>query len=114
MYVIEGAVRDRCDHWHRSLSWAAKQNVNQRAGRTGRTGPGKVYFLFPKEFYEAMSPVLVPEMERPPLNRPVLEVLSQRESPKRITKLAKREWQFLESKLEEELITNDASMGDGF
>ena len=22
MYVIEGAVRDRCDHWHRSLSWA--------------------------------------------------------------------------------------------
>lgn len=56
------------------LSWAAHSNCKQRAGRTGRTNPGRVYRMVPESFYET---VLIyeapPEMTRCPLTTTVLK-----------------------------------------
>ena len=61
--------------------WASKQNVRQRAGRTGRTRPGVAYFLFQEEVYTSMLDTLPPEMERVPLDKPVLGVIWEGERP---------------------------------
>ena len=44
-----------------SISQASAQ---QRAGRAGRTRPGKVYRLYTEEAYKSLPPNSIPEMQR--------------------------------------------------
>ncbi|XP_078043923.1 putative ATP-dependent RNA helicase spindle-E [Augochlora pura] len=56
------------------LTWASKQNCDQRAGRTGRVMHGRVYRLVPQTFYEAVLPKEAPpEILRAPLGNTVLK-----------------------------------------
>ncbi|KAK3926135.1 putative ATP-dependent RNA helicase spindle-E [Frankliniella fusca] len=56
------------------LSWAAHSNCKQRAGRTGRTNPGRVYRMVPQSFYEnGLANEADPEMTRCPLSTTVLK-----------------------------------------
>lgn len=52
-----------------TLGWASKNNLKQRAGRTGRTCNGRVYRLIYKNFYDNE----VPETEPSALKRCALE-----------------------------------------
>ena len=52
-----------------------KASARQRAGRAGRTVPGTVYRLYPRQFFNKhMSEYDTPEMDRLPLERVVLRV----------------------------------------
>jgi HrpA-like RNA helicase len=66
--------------------WASKHNIMQRVGRTGRTGPGKAYLLYPRELYEAMLEAPEPEMLRVPLDKVVLGILKQGARPQNLLK----------------------------
>lgn len=71
------------------LDWAAKDSLEQRAGRTGRTCDGIVYRLIHHKFYDdRLQKFSTPEMERCPLETVVLRVkLLDIESP--VTLLSK-------------------------
>jgi ATP-dependent RNA helicase TDRD9 len=57
------------------LEWAAKDSLEQRAGRTGRTCDGVVYRLIRRSFYnDRLNKFTVPEMERSPLETVVLRI----------------------------------------
>lgn len=73
------------------LEWASHVNCDQRAGRVGRTGSGRVYRLVPKAFYEEqMMTRGLPEILRAPLERIVLQSkrLNLDEPPRQILSLA--------------------------
>ncbi|KAF4521821.1 hypothetical protein B566_EDAN012478 [Ephemera danica] len=55
------------------LVWASKANCTQRAGRTGRIGPGRVYRLLHKSEFEQLLDEQIPEMKRSPLDHLVLK-----------------------------------------
>jgi ATP-dependent RNA helicase TDRD9 len=57
-----------------AVAWASKDNLQQRAGRTGRTCDGKVYRLITKMQYNCLKPNQTPEILRSPLERVVLRV----------------------------------------
>lgn len=42
----------------------SKASATQRAGRAGRTRPGKVYRLYPQEDYQLLADYNIPEMKR--------------------------------------------------
>jgi ATP-dependent RNA helicase DHX8/PRP22 len=51
----------------------SQANARQRAGRAGRTGPGKCYRLYTQEAYRnEMLPTAVPELQRTNLENTVL------------------------------------------
>ncbi|KFG50265.1 putative ATP-dependent RNA helicase, partial [Toxoplasma gondii p89] len=51
----------------------SQANARQRAGRAGRTGPGKCYRLYTEQAYRCeMLPVAVPEIQRTNLENTVL------------------------------------------
>ncbi|XP_053613679.1 probable ATP-dependent RNA helicase spindle-E [Plodia interpunctella] len=54
------------------LSWAAKTNCEQRAGRAGRVRDGRVYRLVTDKFYNNLNQDCPPEIVRCPLERLVL------------------------------------------
>ncbi|KOB65008.1 putative ATP-dependent RNA helicase, partial [Operophtera brumata] len=54
------------------LSWAAKANCEQRAGRAGRVRDGRVYRLVNDKFYNSLPDEGTPEIKRCPLERLVL------------------------------------------
>ncbi|OWB63872.1 hypothetical protein B5S29_g4886 [[Candida] boidinii] len=55
------------------ISPISKAQANQRAGRAGRTGPGKCYRLYTKTSYEhEMLPNTVPEIQRQNLSNTIL------------------------------------------
>lgn len=56
-------------------TWISKPSAKQRAGRTGRVGPGKVFRLYTKEQYETFSNMIEPEIIKKPLHDVVLRVL---------------------------------------
>lgn len=56
------------------LDWAARSNLEQRAGRTGRLCDGVVYRLISSRFYEKMRKYAIPEMERCPLETVILRI----------------------------------------
>ncbi|KAF7278535.1 hypothetical protein GWI33_008239 [Rhynchophorus ferrugineus] len=73
------------------LEWASHVNCDQRAGRVGRTGDGRVYRLVSKKFYHGhMTRVSKPEMQRAPLSQIVLQakMLGLDETPSQILALA--------------------------
>ena len=72
------------------LEWASKHQMIQRKGRAGRvTHDGRVYRLIPEKFYERLSEEHVPEMQRVPLTKVVLDVkLIDMGSPKELLALA--------------------------
>ncbi|CDK25523.1 unnamed protein product [Kuraishia capsulata CBS 1993] len=55
------------------VSPISKAQANQRAGRAGRTGPGKCYRLYTKSAYEKeMNPNTIPEIQRQNLSHTIL------------------------------------------
>lgn len=55
---------------------ASKASATQRAGRAGRTRPGKVYRLYPEAEYEKLPDTTPPEMVRSNLSPAVLNLLA--------------------------------------
>ncbi|VEN34109.1 unnamed protein product [Callosobruchus maculatus] len=72
------------------LEWASHTNCEQRAGRVGRIGDGRVYRLVSSEFYKKMPEKSIPEMLRAPLERVVLQskMLNLNDTPRQILALA--------------------------
>ncbi|CAG9856543.1 unnamed protein product [Phyllotreta striolata] len=73
------------------LEWASHVNCDQRAGRVGRIGDGRIYRLVPKIFYQRkMQSKSIPEILRAPLERVVLQskMLELNETPQQILALA--------------------------
>ncbi|XP_065200685.1 probable ATP-dependent RNA helicase DHX35 [Planococcus citri] len=52
----------------------SKASAEQRAGRAGRTKPGKVYRLYPEEEFEKLENATPPEMSRTDLSQAVLQL----------------------------------------
>jgi len=52
----------------------SKASAQQRAGRAGRTKPGKVFRLYKEEAFENLSDFTPPEMERSNLSSAVLQL----------------------------------------
>ncbi|RKP12336.1 putative ATP-dependent RNA helicase DHX35 [Piptocephalis cylindrospora] len=52
----------------------SQASATQRAGRAGRTAPGKVYRLYTKASYESLSPHMVPEIQRSDLSPIILQL----------------------------------------
>ena len=58
-------------------SWASKASMQQRAGRVGRTQPGRCFRLCTREFHDTLVPAHdVPEMERADLDSVLLRMAS--------------------------------------
>ena len=58
-----------------TITWASKNSLKQRAGRTGRTCDGTVFRLISQRMYRELLPKsTIPEMERIPLETTVLRV----------------------------------------
>ncbi|KAF5298687.1 hypothetical protein FQR65_LT09667 [Abscondita terminalis] len=53
--------------------WISKANVHQRAGRSGRTGPGICFHLFSRQRYFSLPDNQIPEMFRVPLHEVCLQ-----------------------------------------
>lgn len=82
-YVVDtGKVNEKQYDQSRRISqykctWISKSNSKQRAGRAGRVQNGHYYALFPKERYDWMRPVAVPEILRSDLQEVCLNVKAQ-------------------------------------
>ncbi|KAG5889433.1 hypothetical protein JTB14_032766 [Gonioctena quinquepunctata] len=73
------------------LEWASHVNCEQRAGRVGRIGNGRVYRLVPRKFYfNRMPQKSIPEILRAPLEKTVLQakMLNLNDTPQQILALA--------------------------
>lgn len=73
------------------LEWASHVNCDQRAGRVGRIGNGRIYRLVPRNFYQRkMTAKGIPEILRAPLERVVLQskMLNLNDTPQQILALA--------------------------
>lgn len=58
-------------------TWISKSNSKQRAGRAGRVQNGHYYALFPRERYDSMRPIGLPEMLRTDLQEICLDIKAQ-------------------------------------
>ncbi|XP_044469788.1 ATP-dependent RNA helicase DEAH12, chloroplastic-like [Mangifera indica] len=58
------------------VCWISQSSANQRAGRAGRTEPGRCYRLYSKWTFESMSPNQEPEIRRVHLGVAVLRILA--------------------------------------
>lgn len=57
-----------------NLQWCSQDRCVQRAGRTGRCCPGKVFRLVTSDFYQKLDPYAKPELLLTPLELSVLRV----------------------------------------
>ncbi len=65
----------RTNHQSLDLNWASKASCNQRAGRAGRVGEGRVFRLVPRKFFENnQEDFSTPEILRVPLEKLILRV----------------------------------------
>ena len=60
--------------------WISKDSATQRAGRTGRVRPGKVYRLYSRELYHAMDEYKTPEIRSKTLEDVILQLRQMLES----------------------------------
>ncbi len=58
-------------------TWISKSNAKQRAGRAGRVQDGHYYALYPKNRYESLRTIGLPEMLRSDLQEICLDVKAQ-------------------------------------
>ncbi|KAI4345277.1 hypothetical protein L6164_012414 [Bauhinia variegata] len=58
------------------VCWTSQSSANQRAGRAGRTEPGRCYRLYSEFDYESMAPNQEPEIQRVHLGIAVLRILA--------------------------------------
>ena len=58
-------------------TWISKSNSKQRAGRAGRVQNGHYYALFPRERYESLRAIGLPEMLRTDLQEVCLDIKAQ-------------------------------------
>lgn len=75
--TIEGSTRLEVRH-------ISKNSATQRMGRTGRTMPGKCIRLYPKDFYDNMKDNTENEMDRLPLYRVCLKIMSYNLDPLKV------------------------------
>ena len=64
-----------------AAKWISKASAVQRAGRTGRTGPGTVWRLYPLEIYDAMDEYQAPEILASPLDQVILQLKTSFDIP---------------------------------
>uniref|UniRef100_A0A1B6DS36 Probable ATP-dependent RNA helicase spindle-E n=1 Tax=Clastoptera arizonana TaxID=38151 RepID=A0A1B6DS36_9HEMI len=64
---------DETNFSHLQVTWASKNNCEQRAGRTGRVNSGRVYRLVSTDFYSRFSQEQKPVLLSSPLTRVVLK-----------------------------------------
>ena len=62
-------------------AWISKDSATQRAGRTGRVRPGKVFRLYSRELFQAMDPYKTPEIRSKTLEDVILQLRQMLESP---------------------------------
>ena len=73
--------------------WTSKASATQRAGRSGRTGPGVCWRLYSKEFFNDKMPARTsPEIMRTPLDELVLQCCLE---PICALQCGKRAWKFV-------------------
>jgi len=58
------------------ICWISQSSANQRAGRAGRTEPGRCYRLYSEADYQSMEPNQDPEIRRVHLGVAVLKILA--------------------------------------
>lgn len=79
-FIIDsGKVKEISHNTQTSVSklsefWVSKSSAKQRAGRAGRTGPGKCFRLYSKKEYEAFNDFPVPEILRMSLDSIILQI----------------------------------------
>ncbi len=56
------------------VSPISKASANQRAGRAGRTQPGKCFRLYTEEAFKRLSSNTVPEIQRSQMITPILQL----------------------------------------
>lgn len=72
-YVKENVYNPRTGMESLVVTPCSRASANQRAGRAGRTGPGKAFRLFTKHaYYSELEPNTTPEIQRVNLNSTVL------------------------------------------
>lgn len=54
--------------------WVSKASATQRAGRSGRTGPGECFRLYSQNEFEHLNDFPVPEIQRAPLEPLILQI----------------------------------------
>ncbi|KAI7886742.1 P-loop containing nucleoside triphosphate hydrolase protein [Lichtheimia hyalospora FSU 10163] len=54
--------------------WISKASAKQRAGRSGRTGPGECFRLYSENEFEHFNDFAVPEIQRAPLEPLILQI----------------------------------------
>ena len=73
-YVKELAYNPQTGLDTLSVVPVAKSEATQRAGRAGRTRPGKCFRLYSEKFYESLAEATVPEIKRTSLTSVVLSL----------------------------------------
>ena len=70
------------------LQWCSQASCQQRKGRTGRIREGTYYRLVKEELYKKFNAFQVPEIQRSPLETPILKlkIYDENEEPEKILK----------------------------
>ena len=75
--IVEGSTK-------LEVKYISKNSATQRMGRTGRTMTGKCIRLYTKEFYDSMQDNTDNEIDRLPLHRVCIRIMSYKLSPYRV------------------------------
>mmetsp|Transcript_11175 Transcript_11175/g.46677 ORF Transcript_11175/g.46677 Transcript_11175/m.46677 type:complete len:721 (-) Transcript_11175:1185-3347(-) len=82
VFVIDSGLQNSLGYEVRSSlpslqpDWISQANARQRAGRAGRTGPGKCFRLYSKHRFDTFEEYGLPEIMRSPLENVLLNILS--------------------------------------
>jgi HrpA-like RNA helicase len=65
-------------------AWISQASAQQRAGRTGRVRPGAVYRVYSAELHAQLPPFEVPELQRAPLDKVILDLRAMLRADQRV------------------------------
>lgn len=81
-FVVDSGMMKECRYQPKNgmnvlrVTWITQSSANQRAGRAGRTSPGKCFRLYSEEEFHAMELHQEPEIKRVHLGTAVLRILA--------------------------------------